>query len=64
MTRPSLRTRWKAEAFRTALVSDSVRTVLLLLSEHMAADGYVSVPRSKLAEALGGHRGGSRSGCR
>jgi hypothetical protein len=51
--RRSLKSRWKAEAFRTALVSDSVRAVLLLLSDHMGADGYVSVPRSKLAEELG-----------
>jgi hypothetical protein len=51
--RGSFRERWRREVWRTQRVSDSVRVVLLLLAEDMAANGQVSVPRSELAERLG-----------
>lgn len=51
--RDGLRDRWRAEVYRSPLISDSVRVVLLVLADHMTSRGYVSVPRTKLAAKLG-----------
>ncbi len=53
MSRTDLRERWRVEVWRSPAVTDSVRVLLVLLAEHMCADGYVSVPRKALAERLG-----------
>lgn len=51
--RRSIRARWVAEVYRTALVTDSTKLLLVLLAEDMREDGYVSVPREVLAKRLG-----------
>src|SRR5690554_5689529 len=53
MSQESLRTRWRREVFRTKLVPDSVRVVLLALAEHMRENGYVSVARRTIAAEIG-----------
>lgn len=51
--KPSIKPRWYREVVRSPLISDSVRVLLLVLHEDMAADGFVSVPRKQLAARLG-----------
>lgn len=46
------RDKWRVEILRTSRVPDSVRVVLLVMHDYMTDAGYVSVPRSKLAEIL------------
>ena len=50
--RGSLRSQWRTEVLASHRITDSVRVLLLLLHEHMNAQGQVSVPRRKLAEYL------------
>jgi len=40
------------EILRASKIPDSVRVVLLVMHDYMTDAGYVSVPRSKLAEIL------------
>lgn len=49
----SFRSRWVAEVFRTSRVPDSVKLTLVALAAQMRDNGYVSYPRSRLAEDLG-----------
>jgi len=51
--RSSLRARWTAAAYRSPLITDSVRVVLLVLAEQMTEAGYVSVPRTEIADRIG-----------
>ncbi len=51
-TRTPIKSRWYREVVRSPLISDSVRVLLLVLHEDMSADGFVSVPRTQLAERL------------
>jgi hypothetical protein len=44
---------WRAEVFRSPVITDSVRVLLLAMAEQMGEDGRVSVPRSALAVLLG-----------
>ena len=50
--RRNFRSRWRKAAWRSDLVPESVRGLLWVLDHHMNAQGYVSVPRAKLAELL------------
>ncbi len=50
--KPTVRDRWLQQVWTTTLVPDSVRIVLLLMGQHMTADGYVSTPRAQLADEL------------
>ena len=52
MTRPSLRTRWKAKVYTTGLVSATVKVTLFALAEDMWEDGYASVPMTKMSKRL------------
>lgn len=47
-----VRERWRAEVYRTHLVGEACRVLLLLLAEHMDDRGYVRVPREQLARTL------------
>jgi hypothetical protein len=51
--RGMLRGRWQRTLFRTPLIRDHVRVVLLGLAEEMRADAYVSYPLKDLAEKVG-----------
>jgi hypothetical protein len=44
---------WRRVVYRSKAITDSTRTLLLYLADHMRADRTVSVPRSQIAEALG-----------
>lgn len=50
--RRSLRDRWRSEVVRSPHITDSTRVLLMLLAEDMREDGYVSVPRQRLAQQL------------
>ncbi len=51
--REGLRDRWRATVLRSPHITDSVRVVLLILADHMTEKGYVSIPRTAIADAIG-----------
>ena len=54
-TRRSLRDRWRTEVIRSPHINDGTRVLLLVLADQMREDGYVTVPREKLAQQLDRH---------
>jgi len=54
MTQADRRTRWRRLVLRhrAPRLTGSVRVLLLVMADHMDERGYVSVPRSRLAETL------------
>ena len=44
---------WRREVFRSTVLSDRTKVLLLYLAEHMREDRKVSVPREQIAKALG-----------
>ena len=44
---------WRRQVFRSPKISDPVRVYLLYLADNMRADRKVSLPRAKVAKALG-----------
>lgn len=44
---------WRAVVYRHAGINNSVRVLLLYLADNMRADRTVSIPQSRIAEALG-----------
>ena len=50
--RTGLRDRWRMVVLASPHITDSVRVVLLVLADHITDRGYVSVPRSTIAETI------------
>lgn len=44
---------WRREVYRSTTLSDRTKVLLLFLADHMRADRKVSIPREKVAKALG-----------
>ena len=44
---------WRRDVFRSTVLSDRAKVLLLFLAEHMNADRRVSLPRAQVAKALG-----------
>jgi DNA-binding Lrp family transcriptional regulator len=47
--------RWRQTVYRDPRISNATRVLLLLLADNLRSDGRASVPRSRLASALGVH---------
>ncbi len=56
MSRPKdVRGRWVAEIRSSSKIGDACRVLLMVMADDMTERGYVSVPREKLAKAIGRH---------
>ncbi|HXH79115.1 helix-turn-helix domain-containing protein [Nocardioides sp.] len=53
MTRRRTPDDWRREVYRSTTLSDRTKVLLLFLADHMREDRKVSVPRDRIAKALG-----------